>query len=119
MMGPNNSLYSRCIAEGKQDLLAEWDAEKNAPLTTETVAAGSHKRVWWRCAEGHSWQSEVRVRFGGAKCPFCAQRSLCSGSNDLATLMPDIAAQWDYDKNGSLRPCDVLPGEQSICMVAL
>ena len=110
MMSTKNSLYNRCIAEGKQDLLAEWDAEKNAPLTAENVAAGSHKRIWWRCAEGHSWQSEVRVRFGGAKCPYCAQRSLCSGNNDLATLMPDIAAQWDYDKNGSLRPRDVLPG---------
>lgn len=27
-----------------------------------------------------------------------------SGENDLATLFPDIAAQWDAERNGSLRP---------------
>ena len=30
-----------------------------------------------------------------------------SGENDLATLFPDIAAQWDAERNGSLRPDQV------------
>lgn len=27
-----------------------------------------------------------------------------SGENDLATLFPSLAAQWDTERNGSLRP---------------
>lgn len=32
------------------------------------------------------------------------------GVNDLKTLYPDIAADWDYEKNGSLTPDMVMPG---------
>ena len=28
----------------------------------------------------------------------------------LATTHPELAAEWDYDRNGELRPSDVLPG---------
>lgn len=110
MVKPENSLLFRCHAEGKSGLLSEWDGEKNAPLTPEKVSAGSHRRVWWKCGKGHSWETEVRVRFGGAGCPVCANRTLHKGTNDLATLFPELAAQWDHEKNGSLRPDDLLPG---------
>ena len=32
------------------------------------------------------------------------------GKNDLASLFPEIAAEWDPEKNGSLTPEQVLPG---------
>ena len=34
-------------------LAAEWDVEKNAPLTPQDVTTGSHKLIWWRCPRGH------------------------------------------------------------------
>lgn len=34
------------------------------------------------------------------------------GDNDLATVNPALAAQWDTAKNGALRPSDVLAGSQ-------
>ena len=37
---------------------------------------------------------------------------LIEGVNDLATLFPDIAAQWDNEKNGPLHPSDVSPGSE-------
>lgn len=110
MIKPEESLLVRCNSEGKSELLTEWDYEKNAPLTPAAVTVGSHKRVWWKCSEGHEWQTEVRVRFNGAKCPFCAKRALKAGVNDLETLMPNLAKEWDNEKNGDLRPRDVLPG---------
>jgi hypothetical protein len=33
-----------------------------------------------------------------------------SGKKDLASLYPEIAAQWDPEKNGDLSPEQVLPG---------
>ena len=94
------------------NLLQEWDQTKNAPLTPDQVTQGSHQKVWWRCKNGHAWQSEVRVRVRGAKCPYCAKRFLWVGDNDLATANPALAAQWDAVKNGALQPSDVLAGSQ-------
>ena len=104
------SLRSFCCQQGTEKLLAEWDTEKNAPLTPDDIHKGSHKKVWWCCDAGHSWQAEVRVRTSGARCPYCAGRILWTGSNDLAAVDPALAAQWDPEKNGSLTPEHVLPG---------
>ena len=35
---------------------------------------------------------------------------LIKGVNDLATLRPDLAAQWHPTKNGDLKPTDVTSG---------
>lgn len=43
-------------------------------------------------------------------CPACNGRVLVKGYNDLATTHPELAAEWDYDRNGELRPSDVLAG---------
>ena len=109
-MKAGNSLRAFCTQPGRDGLLREWDGERNAPLTPETVGPGSHRRVWWRCAAGHQWQSEIRVRTGGAQCPYCQGRLLWVGGNDLATVNPALAKQWDPERNGSLRPSDVLAG---------
>lgn len=104
------SLYTFCQRLGAEKLLEEWDSEKNAPLTPEKIHKGSHKKVWWKCDAGHSWQAEVRVRTGGSHCPYCTGRALWPGDNDLAAVDPALAAQWDFQKNGTLTPNQVLPG---------
>ena len=90
-------------------MIKEWDREKNT-LTPEEVAPRSHKRVWWRCEKGHSWQTEVKTRTAGSGCPVCARRRVDAGENDLMTLYPALAKEWDREKNGALRPEDVAPG---------
>lgn len=104
------SLQFLCVHQEKMYLLQEWDWAKNAPLTPDKVNKGSHQKVWWHCEKGHTWQSEVRVRARGAKCPYCSKRILLVGDNDLATVNPALAAQWDSKRNGNLRPDQVLPG---------
>ena len=90
-------------------LAAEWDAEKNAPLTPEQVTIGSHQEVFWRCAHGHSWKAAVRARTRGSGCPVCAGRQVSAGQNDLASCLPVLAAEWDAEKNGALTPQSVTP----------
>lgn len=92
------------------ELLSEWDVEKNAPLTPEQVLAGTHRKIWWRCKKGHSWQAAAVSRIRNrTECPVCAGRKVISGENDLATVFPQLAAQWDTEKNGSLTPEAVSP----------
>ena len=88
-------------------LVEEWDGDKNGGLRPQDVAGGTAKKIWWRCAEGHSWQAAVSSRVAGKGCPYCAGRKVMPGFNDLAAADPELAAQWDYGRNGGLRPEDV------------
>ena len=61
-MKPEYSLKHLCEQQDRMYLLQEWDWNKNAPLTPDTIHKGSHQKVWWRCDAGHSWQAQVRSR---------------------------------------------------------
>ena len=98
------------LASQYQDLVKEWHPTRNLPLTPEQVLPGSEKKVWWRCGQGHEWQAEIRSRVSGCGCPVCANRKLAEGENDLATLRPELAAQWHPTRNGSLTPEDLTAG---------
>lgn len=98
------------LASAFPEIAAQWHPVKNGTLSPRDVVAGSHRKVWWRCAKGHEWQAQIAARTRSASgCPVCAGRAVSAGENDLATLAPGIAAQWDPEKNGSLRPTDVAP----------
>lgn len=65
---------------------------------------GSNRKVWWVCEKGHEWQATVRSRVSGAGCPVCSNRKILPGYNDLATLHPELVKQWEFAKNGDLKP---------------
>lgn len=104
------SFYDYCIQSDKQYLLDEWDTERNLPLTPQQVTYGSKKKVWWHCAQGHTWQSSIYVRMAGARCPYCAGRRILPGENDLASQYPHLAAQWHKTKNLPLTPQEISAG---------
>jgi DNA-directed RNA polymerase subunit RPC12/RpoP len=65
--------------------------------------------VWWKCAHGHEWLAAVSHRKRGNGCPYCSNKKILKGYNDLATIHPEIAAEWDYEKNGELTPFEIAP----------
>lgn len=106
------SLREYCIRSHMQYLLEEWDAEQNLPLTPDAVSRGSNKKVAWKCANGHTWMSAIKVRAAGANCPFCCGKRVIAGGNSLWALYPELAKQWDTERNGSLRPDEISPGSE-------
>lgn len=97
------------LATLRSDLTAEWDYERNGELRPEQFVIGSERKVWWKCARcGQSWQATIasRTRPNGTGCPYCAGKLPIPGKTDLASMRPDIAAQWDYAKNNGRRPED-------------
>ncbi|GAC1356296.1 MAG: hypothetical protein NVSMB43_27650 [Pseudarthrobacter sp.] len=40
----------------------------------------------------------------GTGCPFCTSKAVLAGHNDLCTTHPELAAMWDDEANGELRP---------------
>ena len=104
-----------CRRTGREGLLDQWHPTRNLPLTPETVSGGSSRRVWWRCGQGHEWQSAVYARVSaGAGCPYCAGKLPLPGQTDLATQFPEAAAQWHPTKNAPLTPDQVLPGSHRL-----
>ena len=111
--GLNNNCpycYGRFAIKGETDLAtlnpelaAQWHPTKNGELTPQMVKPGSNKKVWWLCSEGHEWETSVFNR-SRSSCPFCSRKRAYPGINDLKTLFPEIAAQWDYERNGSRSP---------------
>jgi len=64
----------------------------------KTIGAGSHKRLKWKCREGHTWETNPKHRVNGTGCPVCDGQKIVLGINDLLTTHPEIAAQaygWD------------------------
>ena len=80
-------------------LMAEWDWEKNNELGIDPykVTLGSDKRVFWKCKNGHSWQTSARPRvIEGTKCPYCSGEKPIAGINDLATTHPERPYSGGY-----------------------
>lgn len=88
-------------------LVAEWNYEKNGFLKPESFTANSGKKVWWKCSKGHEWQATIDKRNLGTGCPYCSGKKVLEGYNDLLTTNPRLASEWNYEKNGSLKPENV------------
>ena len=91
------------------DLIKEWNYQKNVDLNPCDFSHGSNKKVWWICSRcGNEWQATINHRSSGRGCPKCSRKSaatklskknLIVGKTDLLTLYPDIAKEWDFNKN--------------------
>ena len=62
-----------------------------------TVKPGSGVKLPWLCSQGHTWTAIVasRTRPESKHCPICIGRTVLAGFNDLATVLPELAAQAD------------------------
>ncbi|XME04130.1 zinc-ribbon domain-containing protein [Lachnospiraceae bacterium C1.1] len=109
--GSNERVWWECSKCGH-----EWKAasrcnyEKNEVLPTEVVA-GSAQKVWWKCEKGHEWMVALdHVSRRGCNCPFCTNKIILQGFNDLASVNPTLDSEWDYEKNGDMKPSAIGAG---------
>ena len=102
--GRGGYTMSNSLASVHPELIPEW-SERNLPLTPDKITFGSNKRVWWKGACGHEWETSVKARSKGEKCPICSGARVIDGINDLATLKPLLAQEWS-EKN-KLKPTEI------------
>ena len=95
------------LATQYPELAKQW-SNRNIISPTE-VTIGSHRDVWWKCDKGHEWSAKIYSRSQGAGCPYCYGRIAIKGYNDLQTVNPQLAKEWNYEKNNELTPSDVMP----------
>ena len=101
---------NRKIQKGVNDLFTTHpDLAKEAyDWDPTTVAAGSNKKLKWKCINGHIFEAMPNSRSGrGSGCGYCSNHLVLSGFNDLQTRFPLIASQaLDWD------PSLVMPGSE-------
>lgn len=98
------------LASKHPELLVEWDYENNNILPTK-ISVGSGKRINWKCKTGHQWSATVGSRFRGSNCPYCGNKKIIVGENDLATTHPELVTEWNYEKN-IIKPTEVVRGSE-------
>lgn len=88
---------------------AEWHPLKNGTRQPSDFTRGSHYKAWWRCKQGHEWESVIQNRTGQKQgCPYCAGKRVCK-ENSLAALFPEVAKEWHPTRNAALQPSSVRP----------
>lgn len=111
-----------------KELMKEWNYElnNNFGVFPNDITLGSHKKVYWKCKKcGYEWQAEVKCRTrkdGKATgCPICGRKKLSEyhatpihGVNDFESNYPELAKEWNYEKNGELLPENITCGNKKI-----
>lgn len=101
------------VVSNNSALMIQWDYDKNNILGFDpnVLTCGSHKKVWWKCDKNHSYDMTIKSKYQHNQgCPYCSNKRLLKGYNDLETVYPNIAQEWNYNKNNGLLPSDVLYG---------
>jgi len=103
----------------RPDLVALWhptlNKTENYDLKPDQFRLHSGQRIWWLCTNEnackfnceHAWESRIADIVDGHGCPFCSNNRICCEGKSLAELYPEVAAQWDHEKNDGLKPTQV------------
>jgi hypothetical protein len=94
-------------------LASQWHPTKNGDLLPSAVFPSSNKKAWWICPTNaqHEWRESPHNQAKSIRgCPFCSNKRILAGDNDLESLFPQVASKWDYEKNGTLKPSQVSIG---------
>lgn len=93
------------------EIAHEWDFDKNVGLIPSKITAHNGKKVWWKCQKDHSWIASIASRTGKNKtgCPFCSNKKVLPGYNDLETIFPALCKEWNFEKN-TILPSEVVFG---------
>ncbi len=98
----------------KPELAKEFDTKKNIGIDIHTLSVKSGKKVWWLCGEGHNWKTSVADRARGRGCPFCSRKRVIVGKTDLQTVNPELAKEFNIEKNIGIKLCDLSIGSGKV-----
>lgn len=95
--------YGLMFYEEHSDFEQYYDTENNE-RPFNSYSNSSNEYVWWKCDKNHSFKwSIINFSRGGIfKCPICTNKQLLVGENDLKSQYPDLAMEFDSEKNNIL-----------------
>lgn len=103
------------LATTHPHLVMEWSQSNDTSPSEHT--AGTMTKVWWKCENDHEWFASINARTssrGGRGCPYCTNKKVLAGYNDLATTHPEIAKEWSAKNKNS--PTEITAGSKKKCL---
>ena len=98
----NHNMKTNKYVASYPRLMKEWDWEENNKknLDPEKLTSGSGKKPTWICAKGHKWETPIYHRTTrGSNCPYCSNKMILPGYNDLQSQRQDLMSEWDFETN--------------------
>lgn len=114
MSRSNITLREWCIKTNNLHLLSYLDNISDA----DKYSYASHTKLAWVCNNGHKCYSApfkfttkgtAKRALGVYSCQVCQGKQIIIGYNDLATTRPDLAEEWNYERN-TILPTQVTAG---------
>lgn len=92
--------YNKMLWQERPDLEKYFDTRKNKRLF-KSYSFKSNDKVWWICEKGHSFERAIcnAVIANSFECSICTNKQLAVGINDLASQFPELAAEFDCERN--------------------
>ncbi len=84
------------------ELAKEIHPSLNGDFNPAAISPKSSRRVTWVCSKNpeHIFVNSIHKRvMRNQGCPFCSNKKVRLGENDLSTNFPVLASQWDSTKN--------------------
>ena len=108
---PKDSFAQWGIDKFGNDFLEKYWSDKNT-LNPWKVSQQCNKKAWFKCNKIHyhdDYYTLISDFYNGKRCGYCGKSNFKVHINDsFGTLYPEIAKQWDYEKNNK-SPYEVNP----------
>jgi hypothetical protein len=63
-------------------------------IDPKSISMGTHRKFRWKCPKGHIYQNSPNARTNQKQnCPFCSNKQVLVGFNDLGTTNPELAME--------------------------
>ena len=101
LLEKSNSSFNVDLVSRAYDIAKQVHSRLNIGIDVLIIPYSSHLKIWWKCSKGfdHVWQAKINTRTSiNSGCPICSGHKVIK-SNSLSYVYPEIAIEWDYDKN--------------------
>ncbi|MQR93705.1 zinc-ribbon domain-containing protein [Fictibacillus phosphorivorans] len=96
------------LLESYPEIEDVWEYEKNYPLRPEHFKQYSNFKAWFTCEQKHVTLAQIGSKAKGHGCKVCLGQVATEVYN-LEILFPEIAREWNYEKNNFSSPDTYLP----------
>jgi len=115
----DNDFKTWCLLNQQEQLLKEWNYEKN-DIQPFQISPHNNKKVWWKCSLGHEWFSSIGSRTSKVRpsgCPYCSNppKRILIGFNDFEAWCYKndkqyLLNEWHTEKNKEFSPKEITYG---------
>ncbi len=84
-----------CIKTTNPEIIKEWHIKNQ--ISSESITAGSNKKVWWECEKKHEWLQSPHNRIRNGKliygCPICRKSK---GEMQVSEILKSLNIDFEY-----------------------